>query len=176
MQTNSRKQFTKLFIALFSIFIFTSMACSVGGLTLGKNSATVEVTLDQQKIDLIFNNLPDYSSMTDNQFLKKINDVKLHDGFIRIFGEGVTQDGKDVSGSVDVEVDAQNNVLIVEIIAVNIPGIDINDTRIENVNQVLAKELTEVVTETNGDVLFKKAEVAGGQLKMTVQVNYQNQE
>ena len=174
MRTQTRKKLTTPFLALLSIFVLTSLACSIGGLTLNRNSATVDVTLDQNQLDLIFNNVPAFTGASNDELLKQIDSVELHDGFIRIFGEATTPEGDVVNGSIDVKFDAQNDILDVEIIAVNIPGVDLNDTRIKEANQVLAKELSEVVTENNGEVLFKEADVSGGQLRLKVQVNYQN--
>ena len=160
-------------LGLVLILALTSLACTVGGVTLGKNSATVNVTLGQSQIDTIINNLPVYSEIgSGNQLLKKINSVELHDGYMRVFGEGTTPEGADVSGSVDVKVAAQDDALQVEIIAVNIPGVDLNDSRITEANQALAKELNEVITETSGDVSVKEAVVKEGSLQLKVLLNF----
>lgn len=174
MKTQTHKTFARPLLALLSIFVLTSLACSIGGLTFNRNSATVEVALDQDQLDLVFNNVPAFTDVSGDQLLKKIDHIELHDGFIRVFGEGTTPEGDDVSGSVDVSIGAQNDILDVEIIAVDIPGISLNDPRIQEANQVLEKELSEVVTETNGEVLFKEANVTGGKLQLKVQINYQN--
>jgi hypothetical protein len=66
---------------------------------------------------------------------------------------------------------AENDVLKAQIVAVNIPGIDLNDHRIVEANQELEDELTHLVIHSHGDVLFKEVVVKEGVLRMKVQVN-----
>ena len=158
------------FTLLFSILAISAMACSVGGISVDKDSATVEVTLTENQLNNLFENAATQTGPSDDNLLDKVTSVELHDGFIRVFGETKNADGNTVSGSYDVSFGAENDALKVEVIAVDIPGIDMDDERIVDANQKLSKELAETVTESNGEVLFKEATVTEEALKLKVQV------
>jgi len=151
----------------------TSLACAIGGINIGKNSATIDVTLNQDQINQLLSNATvQADTSSDNSLLDKITSVEMHDGFIRTFGTKTQPDGTELSGSYDVSFGVENGALKVKIIAVDLPGVDLNDPRIVRANQEMEKGFTEMVTESNGDVLFKEAIVKDGVLKLTIQVNF----
>jgi len=63
---------------------------------------------------------------------------------------------------------------VVQIINVDIPGVELSDPRITKANQEIMDGLTKSVTESNGEVLYQEASVKDGVLKIKIQVNFQN--
>jgi hypothetical protein len=172
MDSKSGKQPFVLIIVALAALALSSLACSIGGVTLGNNSALVDITLNQDEINQFLNRVvvrPDYSQ---DRLLDKVSSIEMHDGFIRVFGSTTQPDGSEVNGSFDVSFAAENNLLKVQIIAVNVPGIDLSDPRIVKANQEIADGLTQSVRDSNGDVQYQEASVKDGVLKMKVQVNF----
>jgi hypothetical protein len=172
METTTRKKTVLIVAALLAVLVLTSLACSIGSLTIGKDSATIEVTLNQDQINKLLSNATVENHASEDELLDNITKVEMHDSYIRIFGTGTNLDGAQVSGSYDISFSAENDILKVKIIGVDIPGVTLSDPRIVRANQKIADELTKSVTESNGEVLFKEAVVKEGALKMKVQVNF----
>ena len=170
MQTRLIKSHSKMLAGVLVILILSSLSCSIGGLTLGKDSATVEVTLTEDRLNQIFSNAKSLNNSNPDNLLDKITSVELHDGYIRAFGEDTLADGSQVNGSFDVSLSAVDGQLQVQLIAVDIPNVDMNDPRIVDVNAELTKDLSTMVTDTNGSVTFKDTKVSEGLLTLTVQV------
>jgi hypothetical protein len=172
MKSKTRKQRLLLIFALVGVLALSSLACSLGGVTLSNNAALVDITLNQEEINQFLNRVevnPDYSR---DRLMDKISSVEMHDGFIRVLGSTTQPDGSEVNGSFDVSFAAENNLLKVQIIAVNVPGVDLNDPRIVKANQEITDGLTQSVRDSNGEVQYKEASVQDGVLKMKVQVNF----
>lgn len=164
----THKQFLP-FAVLFSILVITSLACTAGNISIGKDSATIDLTITENQLNDLFNNISTNDTGSD-RLLDKVTSVEMHDGYIRVFGEATNADGNKVTGSYDVSFGTENDALKVEIIAVDIEGVDMNDQRIVDANQELGTELAKSIKESNGDVLFKEAVVTEDALKLKVQV------
>ncbi len=156
---------------LLGVAIITSLACSIGGLTIGKGNATLDVTLNQEQVNTIFKNIP-IEDISSDSLLKQITQVEMHEGYLRIFGKGTAPNGQEFTGSFDVALSAENNVLQAKITAVDIPGVTLDDPRIVEANQVMAKELSKSVTESKGDVQFKDVQVREGEIQLKLQVDF----
>lgn len=172
MKFLARNNPTLLIVFLLSLLALTSLACSIGGLTLARNSATLDITLSDAQIDRMFARATLNDEASDDVIFRQITGIDILDGFIRVYGTAETADGAEVEGSYDVSIDAENDVLVVQIIDVDIPGVTLEDPRIVKANRELTKELSETVTESNGEVRFKEASVEDGELKLKVQVKF----
>lgn len=172
MKTKPYKQPLLLIIFLMGVLALSSLACSLGGVTLGNNAALVDITLNEDEINQFLNRVEVMPHYSRDRLLDKVSSVEMHDGFIRVLGSNTRPDGSVVNGSYDVSFAAENDILKVQIIDVNIPGIELSDPRIVEANQELTNELTQSMRESNGDVLYKEANVQDGVLKMKLQVNY----
>jgi hypothetical protein len=157
--------------ALSLVILFTMMACSLGGVTLSKNAAVIDISLKQDQINQVFSQVENQNDSQDF-LLKKITGVELHDGYLRVLGTYPRSDGSEARGSYDVSLTAQNDALKAQVTSVNIEGVSMNDPRIVSANQRMSEELSKSVSETNGDVLFKEATVTEGALKLKIQVNF----
>jgi len=173
METQSNKIPVLAVAALLAVLVLGSLACSIGGLTLNKNAATIDINLTQDQINTIFQKVAAENTDTLNQLLDNITGVELHDGFIRLLGTAKGSDGSEVNGSYDTSFTAENDVLKAQIVAVNVPGVNLTDPRIVQMNQQMADVLSKSVSASNGEVLFKEATVKEGSFHLKIQVNIQ---
>jgi hypothetical protein len=174
METQSNKIPVLIVAALLAALALGLLACSVGGLTLGKNSATIDINLTQDQINTILQKAMAENPDTSSELLDTVTGVELHDGFIRLLGTAKSSDGSEVNASYDTALTAENDALKAQVVAVNIPRVDLTDPRIVKMNQQMADMLGKSVTESKGDVLFKEANVTEGNLHLKVQINLQN--
>lgn len=167
MISNS-KRFIRL-IAVSTLVMLVTLACSLGGLSFGRNSASLEVKISEEQLKTLISGATSVSTTFDSSILEHVDNVELHDGFMRVFGS-TTQNGETVSGSMDVSLSANNGVMDASITALDIPGMDINDPAIEEANQVLARELSNIIKASQGDVTFQNVEVQEGKLVLKIKV------
>ncbi len=170
MNTKSRKTPLWLLAGLLGLILLTTMACAFGGMTIGANSATIDLTLNEDQVNQLLTKAALTHEDQTKDLLETTTSVEMLDGFIRVHGTATNTDGAEVEGSYDVSVGVKDDILLVKIIDVNIPGVDMTDPRIVDANQKLAEELTKSVTQSNGEVLYKEASVQDGVLKMKIQV------
>jgi hypothetical protein len=168
MKPNQKSSF--FVITLLPAIILTSIACSLGGITVDKNKATVELNLQEDQLNTMLQNSYTIVNESEDRLMEKVTSVEMHDGFVRVFGEDLKTDGTSVPGSFDVSIGAVNDELTVQIIAVDMPGVTLDDPRIVDANTEIAKELSKSVRETNGDVLFKEASVSESGLKLKMEI------
>jgi len=155
---------------LLAAMIFATLACSFGGVTMDGNTATIDVTLNEDQVNQLFKSIDFQNDTNEEQWMDKITGVEMHDGVIRVLGSDTMADGTEINGSFDLSVTAENDMLKVQIVDVSIPGVDLNDPRIIEANQKMSEALTRTVTEANGEVKFKEAAAMEDALKLKVQV------
>ncbi len=159
-------------ISILSVLMVTMLACAFGGVSLNRDSATVNISLNEDQVNSMLANTT-FTNDNPNDILRKIDRVEMYDGYMRLYGTAVTPDGTEVKGSYDVELSTQNDLLSVKIIDADIAGIDMSDERLAEANQKIADALTKSVRESQGEVLYKSAAITDGKLTMTVQVNFE---
>ena len=161
-----------LFVAaLLAVVVLTLTACSMsGGVKLSSNSALVDMTIRQDEFDQFSLNAGTHGSGPYDNLLDRVTSVELHDGFIRFVGTVGQPDWSEVDASFDLSLAAENNALKASIIAVNIPGMDLNSHRIVDANHDLEEDFTHMVNHSHNDVLFKEVVVEEGVLRLKVQV------
>ena len=140
---NSNKTNRTILVLLAVVIIMTTMACSMGGINIDKNKATIDITVTQDQVNTLLQNAKENVTVSDKRLMEKITSVEIHDGFIRIFGEDLKTDGTSVPGSFDVSVGAADDELTVKIIAVDLPGVTLDDPRIVDANTDMARELSQ---------------------------------
>lgn len=160
-----------LISALVVILAFSSLACSISGIPSRSGSATIDIAIEQDEIDMLFSK-GNMNDDTHDRLFKEITGIEIHDGYVRVFGVAETSQGDDVTGSYDASLSAVDNALQAQIIAVDIADVNMDDPRIVETNEELARELAEAVRETNGEVLFKEVTLTEGKLQMNIQVNF----
>ncbi len=157
-------------ILIMAVLLMTTIACSMGGVTIDKNKATIEVTLTEDQVNKLLTNAQVDVEVSAESLLKKVTSVEMHDGYVRVFGEDQLPDGTPVQGSFDVSVNAANDELKIQILSVNIPGVSMNDPRIIEANAELEKALSKAVSNSYNEVLFKEASATEAGLKLKMEV------
>ncbi len=171
METRNSFKSNKIILVLLAvIIIMTTMACSMGGININQNKATINVTVTQDQVNRLLQNAEGEVTISNERLMEKITSVEMHAGFIRIFGEDLKTDGTSVPGSIDVSVGAEDDELKVQIIAVDLPGVTLDDPRIVDANVEMARELSQSVREANGDVVYKEASVSESGLKLKMEI------
>ncbi len=103
--------------------------------------------------------------------LDRATRIELHDGYMRFVGTKLQPDGSEVEGSLDLRLTAENAQLKARIIAVDIPGVDLNNRCITESNEELEYAFAHMLDLTPGEVLFKEVTVEEDVLRMKVQVD-----
>jgi hypothetical protein len=173
METQTHPKSTFALIAALSVILLATMACSIGGLTINGNSATIDITLNQEQVNTLLTSVQVDPSDSNDRLLDKVTSIEFHDGFVRAIGTATDKSGKEISGSYDVSFSAANDVLVVKIIAVNISGVTMDDPRITTANQDIADGISKSISDSHGEVLYKEASVtAADGLHLKIQANF----
>lgn len=173
MEMKTPKHFLEM-ILIISTLVIGSLACSMGGVTIEDGKATLDITLTEDQLNKQIKSAA-VKQEDNNDLICKLDHVELHDGYLTMFGTFITPDGQDADGSVDVSFSAADDVLYVEIIAVDVPGIDMSDERIQTANEELQKGLTQSVNESNGEVRYTEARVTEDGLTLRMEVTTSDQ-
>jgi len=171
MNTQARNR-TLLLLAIITI---TSLACSFSGIGIHGTTPVVDVTISQEEFNKPSEHGPLHAEFHLNgscrDLLDEVTSVELHDGFIRFIGNKHLGGGSTAEGALDLRLGAENDMLQMEIIAVDIPNFDITDPCIAEFNKEAEQEMRRLVSEPEAQVLFKEVNVEEGVLKMKIQVN-----
>jgi hypothetical protein len=171
MLPQTRKSPVLFVAALLVLIALTSTACSFSGVEVSTISPLIDITLHQEDFDQLSLKGDINACGLCDKLLDEISRVEMHDGFIRYLGTKVQPDRSKVDGSFDMSLGAEKDMLKAKIVAVNIPGIDLDDPRVVEANQELEEDLAHLLTHSYGDVLFKEMVVKEGLLRMKIQVN-----
>jgi hypothetical protein len=171
MKPQTRK-FPVFFIILsLAILALATSACSFHTPRLGNFSQVVDITLDEQ----LFSQSSPTFKVHDHNFWEDLdvdmNRLELHDGFLRFLGARIMPDGSVADCSIDTSLAAENGMLTARVIAVDIPGIELTDPRIVEINQELDVFLSLGGFGPDAELLFKEVDVTEDALRMKVQVN-----
>ena len=162
-------------LLLLAIITITSLACSFSGIRINGATPVVDVTLTEEEI-----NKPSEHGSLHAEFhldgpcrnlLDHVTNVELHDGFVRFIGTKHLQDGSMADGTLDLRLGAEDDVLQMEIIAVDVPNFDLTHPCIAEFNEEAKQDMKDLVSDPEAQVLFKEVKVEEGVLKMKVQVN-----
>jgi hypothetical protein len=171
MNSQTRK-YPALFIFMgLAMLALVTLACSSLTPRLGNISQVVDITLDK---DLFSQSSPNFR-VHDHNFWEyldvDVNRMELHDGYLRFLGTRSMPDGSRADCSIDVRLGAENGMLTGRIIAVDIPGIELSDPKVVEINREMVVDLTLRDYNQNTGVLFKEIEVTEDALRIKVQVN-----
>ena len=160
--------------ALLALLTFTSLACSLSGISINGTTPVVDVTITEDEL-----NAPSEHGALHTEFhldgtcrnlLDNVTSVELHDGFVRFVGTKHLEDRSTTDGTLDLRLGAENDVLQMEIIAVDIPNFDLTAPCIAEFNKEAEQEMKSLVSDPEAQVLFKEVKVEEGILKMKIQV------
>ncbi len=165
---NNRTTPLYMIAGLLTIVFLISSACVVTDLASGKPvSITVNMT-ETQVNDLVQRSNSDLGDK--EPLLKEVDSVDLQPGLVRVFGKYQTPDGTLTDGSYDFTLTTKDGQLDVEVTAVNLGSMTMDDPRVTSLNQRLKDDLTKAASESNGSVTFDDVEITDTAVKMTVTV------
>jgi hypothetical protein len=126
----------RLFLAsLILALALASTACGITSVRTEGGELTISVNLSEDQVNGIYDRV--ITADIDDDFLfEEVSSIDLLEpNIIRAFG--TTADG--ASGSYDVTIDAVDEALQLEVVAVDIPGVTMDDPRVEAANDELAQ-------------------------------------
>jgi hypothetical protein len=156
-------------LAVLAMLLLSSLACSFSSDAFQKGSADIDIALKESDINTLLQNSRN-DIHDEDALLKRITQVELHDGFVRVFGDYDRPDGSTASGSYDATFRAEDGALKAEIIAVDLENISLSDERVQRINQELAESLERSARESKGEVEFKTVDVTEDAMSMKVKV------
>jgi hypothetical protein len=175
MNTPTRNRPVSLIIAVLVFVTITSLACSFSGIRINGTTPEVNVTITEEELNSPSEHGPLHAEFhldgPCRHLLDNVTNVELHDGFVRFVGTKHLEDGSIADGTLDLRLDAENDVLQMEIIAVDIPNFDLTAPCIAEFNKEAEQEMKSLVSDPEAQVLFKEVNVEEGVLKMKIQVN-----
>jgi hypothetical protein len=136
----------RLFLAiLILVLALATSACGVTSIGREGDELTINVNLSEDQVNALFGTV--FRNNTDDDFLfEDISSVDLIEpNVIRAFGE--TADGE--SGSYDVTIDVVDQALKLEVVAVDVPGVTLDDPRVQAANEELTQAFRESANSTD---------------------------
>jgi hypothetical protein len=156
-------------MSLALLAIITS-ACSFHPHRLGDFTQVVDVAIDE---DILTQSKLTFK-IHNHDFWKEldvdVDRLELHDGYIHFLGTKVMPDGTVADCSIDVRLGAEDGMLTAQIIAVDIPGVTLNDSSVIEINHDMEAHLYLHNFDPNSDVQFQEVEVTEDALRIKVQV------
>lgn len=179
MKTQNHQKPILLVAGLLALMALTTLACSFSGAGVSKLSPVVDISLTEDMLGWAegaadFHNagpsggwyFPFHNDGEWEELLDEVTRIEMHDGYLRFVGSKDRE-----AGSFDLSLGAENGALKAEVVAVNIPGIELSSPVVVEANRELERALTEVAADLQGEVIFKEVEVKEGSWKMKVQVD-----
>jgi hypothetical protein len=161
-------------LAVLALLVMASVACSFSGNTFKSGNAQINLSLKEGEINTLLENSTNHIEDED-VLLKKITQIEMHDGFLRVFGLYDQANGVEANGSYDVTFKAEDGALKAEIIGVEMETADgsalsLSDKRIQHLNDELAEALAHSARESQGEVEFESVSITEDVLNMQVKV------
>jgi hypothetical protein len=179
LNTQNHQKPILLVAGLLALIALTSVACSFSGAGMSQPSPVVDITLTEDMLGWASGNadfqldgpsggwyIPFHNDGPSEELLDEVTRIEMHDGYLRFVGRKDRE-----AGSFDLSLGAEDGALKAEIVAVDIPGIELSSPVVVEANRELESELTEMVADSQGDIMFKEVEVKEGSWRMKVQVD-----
>lgn len=173
MKPQTRKNHALFVMVSLVILAITVSACSFNHVKVGTITQAVDITINQEQFNQALPQSTIHMNGPYDRLLDQVTAVEIHDGFIRYVGTKTLADGSEAKCSFDLSIGAENDMFKARIVAVDIPGVDLNDPRIVKANDEMEAELTDMLTDSPGQVLFKEVTATEGalRLKLLVYIN-----
>jgi hypothetical protein len=171
MNTQTRKLPVLFVVMGLAILALATSACSFSTPKQGEISQVIDITLDE---DLFSQSSPNFKVHGHNFWEDldvEVNRLELHDGYLRFLGTQIMPDGSEADCTIDLSLGAENGMLTAKIIAVDIPGTELTDPSVVEINQELDAHLSLDDFSPNAEILFKEVEITNGAMRIKIQVN-----
>ena len=156
--------------AALAVLALAASACSFIPVEVSTDLPEIDINIPVDELELQSLVGPVHSEDPCGQLLDEITRVELQDGFIHFEGMKVQADGSRAAGRLDVSLGAENDALKIQIVAVDMPGIDLSHACIVKANREMEYELSHMAIDSPGEVLFKEVTIDDGHLRMKIQV------
>jgi hypothetical protein len=153
----------------FAALLLASLACSFTGDL--RRGGTLEFSLSEDRINDLLNRSTNNLD-EDDLLLDEITQVDIQDGRIQVFGDYTDENGATQEGSYEITMAAEDGALVVEIVAVDIEGMTMDDPRVQQANEKIADALSEAAAQNQGEVAFTAVEVKDGEVSFTLEFNW----
>lgn len=171
MNTQTRK-FPVLFVVMSLVMLaLVTSACSFHTPRMGEISQTVDITLDEELFRQSAPNFQIHNHSFWEDLDVDVDRMELHDGYLRFLGTQIMPDGSEVDCTIDMSMGAENGMLTAKIIALDVPGTDLTDPSVVEINQELEAQLSLDDFGSDAEILFKEVEITDGAMRIKVQVN-----
>lgn len=157
-------------ILIIISMILSTTACSMGGLSTRNGKATLDLRLSEKDISSMV--IRTFSQLERDQadLLTSVSRVSIRDGYIRVYGTTINTKGKEVRGSIDVTFSVDEGQLRVQVSAVDMPGVTLDDPRFVKANRDLSRDFAQSVEESRGEFKFIRAEVLDDVVHLQIQL------
>jgi hypothetical protein len=169
-QTNCTSR-SILLVVLLAVILLAVSACSHMDVTINPEDLQLSITLRQQDFDPWLENTEFSMYVDDLHLLDVITSLELHDGFIRYLGYIILPDRSIIRGSYDVSITAEDGGLKTRIIAMDIPGMKMDDTWIARQNYQLEREFRRMVAHADEDVYFESVQLDESMMTLKLHVH-----
>jgi len=126
-------------LLLLSLFLVLSLAlagCGIVSVSTEGGELTVSVNLSEEQVNNIISRVNERGGNGDDFLFRDISSVDLLEpNILRVFG--TTADG--ASGSYDATITAVDETLKIEVTAVDVPGVTLDDPRVQAANDELSQ-------------------------------------
>jgi hypothetical protein len=153
-----------LLASLFLVLVVATSACGITSVSTEGGELTISVNLSEDQVNTLFGSV--FRNNTDDDFLfEEITEIDLMEpNIIRAFG--ATPDG--ASGSYDVTIDVVDEALQMEVVAVDVPGVTLDDPRVQAANDELAQAFLESASSDGGGGGVAEVAVVDDELIFTI--------
>jgi len=158
--------FTKLVLFLM-MMAMPVMACLSSSPVGDPTNMEVTVSLSEDTVNRLIRH--SVVEQDEDNLFDEITSIDMQPGLIRIYGTYKHSDGATMQGNADLTFSAKDGMLIAEITAVDIAGLDIDHPRVTHINDVMAKAFAENASE-NDQVEFVSVDITKEAMEITVRV------
>ena len=167
---NRKFHLSFILLAAILLSLFASACVDINGFLPEKVTQVVNISIPEEMLD---HSSPTFKVNNRNfwePLLDHVSRMELHDGYLRFFGTRNLHDGNVVPGSVDLYLGAEGGILVARIIALDIPGITLNDPRVIEINHEMRVGFRHGSISHDADLLFQEVQVTEEELNIKVQM------
>ncbi len=153
-----------LFVGLILALSLAATACGIMSVSTEGGELTITVNISEDQVNRMVGNV--FSADSQDEFLfEDISSVDLMEpNVMRVFG--TTAEG--TSGSYDMTFDAADETLKLEVVAVDVPNVTMDDPRIQSANDELSEAFLNSAESGDGNGGVVDAAVVNDELVLTV--------
>lgn len=160
---------SRLLVLLLSLFLLAgTTACNV--IQINDGVVTVNVGISESTVNSIIERTlgaTNNAGGTDFLFTQITGVDLIEPDTVRVFGN-FNRDGGVVTGSYDLAVASADGALQMQVASVDVPGVGIDDPRVQAANAALARAFQQQAA-TEADGRFASVQVVDGELRFSIE-------